>query len=89
MNDLAGWRLVTCREADVIRRQGAGLQVASGLSDLNGQYGKPIVFTEWWWDNEPVLREYRYPADNGAYDTPCAHWIATSPEAADREDDTE
>jgi hypothetical protein len=84
MTDMAGWRQVTCREADVIRRQGAGLQVASGLTDLGGQYGRPIVFTEWWWDNEPVLREYRYPLDDG---TPCGHWIAASDEAADREDD--
>jgi len=84
MSDFAGWRQVTCREADVIRRQGAGLQVASGLTDLGGQYGKPLVFIEWWWDDEPVLREYRYPEDDEAA---CGHWIAASPEAADREDD--
>jgi len=82
MGNLTGWRQVSCREADLIRRQGSGLKPASTLTDHEGQFGKPIVFTEWWWDDEPVLREYRYPTDDG---TPCGHWIAASDEAADRE----
>lgn len=76
--DMTGWRPVTCREADLIRRQGAGLTVASSLTDPGGTFGPPVIFTEWWWctevGQEPVLRDYR----SGS----CTHWIATSADAA-------
>lgn len=81
MYDFAGWREINCREADLIRRQGAGLSVGSSLTDPDGQYGRPVVFTEWWWGDEPVLRDRRTPGQG------CRHFIATSPDAANREDD--
>lgn len=90
MNDMTSWRPVSCFEADAIRRQGAGLSVASTLTDPEAQYGPAVVFTEWWWIDTPVLREYRYPGQHGADDYhPCQHWLATSLDAAtpDDEDD--
>jgi hypothetical protein len=89
MEDMNSWRPTSCFEADVIRRQGSGLSVASSLTDQDGEYGQPTIFTEWWWnDRIPVLRDYRYPGQHGAPDyRPCRHFIAQSLEAADREED--
>lgn len=89
-HDLTGWRNIDCREADLIRRQGAGLIVASSLTDTEGQYGDPVIFTEWWWRNaagdEPVLRDYRYPSEaDPAFS--CTHFIAAHANAAWIEDD--
>jgi len=81
MHDMTGWRSVTCREADVIRRGGSGLHVASTLTDPDCRYGRPLIFTEWWWDDEPVLREYRDPDEN------CTHFIAFDSIACLRESD--
>lgn len=81
MHDMTGWREVSCYEADVIRR--SDLSPASSCTDPDGNYGSPVVFTEWWWvgRNEiPVLRDYRRPDDA------CMHYIATGAEAA-REDE--
>ena len=79
--DMTGWREITCREADLLRRQGAGLTVASTITDPEGVHGESLVFTEWWWCNaageEPVLRDYRRDRDHT-----CSHFIATSPVAA-------
>lgn len=86
-HDLTGWRSIDCREADLIRRQGAGLIVASSLTDTEGRYGEPVVFTEWWWrtakGEEPVLRDYRYPDS----EVGCTHFIAAHANAAWIEDD--
>lgn len=88
--DMTGWRSVDCREADLIRRQGAGLVVGSALTDTDGQYGRPLIFTEWWWrtakGEEPVLRDYRHP-DHGENEPGCAHYIAAHANAAEIEDD--
>ena len=88
MHTLRGWREVSCREADLIRRQGAGLTVASTLTDPDGNFGSPIVFTEWWWgDTTPVLRDYRYPKAE-EYRAGCTHFIAHSSDAAHEEDES-
>jgi len=88
MWDMTSWVGVNCFEADVIRRQGSGLSVASSLTDHDGEYGQPVIFTEWWWFEIPVLRDYRYPGQRGEPDyKPCKHYLATGPKAADQEED--
>lgn len=83
MYDMTGWAGVSCRVADLIHRGGAALSVASTLTDPHGTYGSPIVFTEWWWMEEPVLRTYRRPGGE------CTHFVAEHPSAARRDEDDE
>ena len=56
MYDLEGWREVTCEESDAVRARNGG--VYSSLTDMDGNYGPPVVFTEW----QDVDRE---PQDRG------------------------
>jgi len=88
MWDMKSWVGVSCFQSAVIRRQGSGLSVASSLTDHDGEYGQPVIFTEWWWGDMPVLRDYRYPGQHGEPDyKPCKHYLATSPKAADQKED--
>jgi hypothetical protein len=70
MYDLEGWREVTCEESDTVRARNGG--VYSSLTDKNGNYGPPVVFTEWQdVDREPMLRDYRYDNDPMT----CRHYV--------------
>lgn len=69
MDDLDGWTAVACHASDDIRA--VARSITSSLTDLHGQYGLPIIYTEWAFsDGIPVLRDYRYPDS----DKPCAHY---------------
>ncbi len=71
MHDLNGWTPVACEQSDLIRDS---LRPVSSLTDLTGQYGPPIVYTEWATDDErPVLRDYRWP--NSEWE--CKHYVPT------------
>lgn len=83
MDDLAGWRQVDCHASDDIRA--VARSVTSSLTDLHGEFGPPIVYTEWaLTGGEPILRDYRYPDSN----KPCAHyerdawWLVQAPTEA-------
>lgn len=68
MYDLTGWVKVECAASDDIR---AVARVNSSLTDLDGQYGEPVVYTEWALSNGiPILRDYRYPKS----DRTCEHF---------------
>lgn len=72
IHDMSGWEQVLCVEADKIKsdrgyaHDGSGdLTVYSSCTDLDGEFGDPLVFTEWGVsgnEDQPVLREYRHPA---------------------------
>jgi hypothetical protein len=77
MYDLAGWQRVPCIIGDLIRAH-EQVTPASSLTDPDGIYGAPIVYTEWALrdSDEPVLREYRYPGGEGKPDRlPCDHYV--------------
>lgn len=60
MLDRVGWMPVTCEEADEIRRR--DLFVSSTLTDLDGEFGDPVMYIEWGSKVTKVamLREYRW-----------------------------
>lgn len=80
------WAKITCDEREsLICRNGeryAGLGVAAGRTDMDGQYGEPTIFTEWFDKDteEPVLRDYRFPGRRTPDDPyppdakPCEHY---------------
>jgi len=74
------WRRVTCQERDVAFAAWNGAWgVGSSLTDFDGQYGDPQMFTEWWdkATERPVLRDRRYPGRPGQPDPrPCEHYLA-------------
>lgn len=66
---------VDCRIADIIRFD-ERVRVVSSLTDLDGMFGRPEVFSEWAFHREGhadlvALREHRWPED----DRPCEHWV--------------
>ncbi len=77
------WRQVNCQERDaLIDRLGrsyngfsaeSGIGVFSSLTDIDGEYGPPEIFTEWGYrvTDVPVLRDYRWPGSG----RPCEHFI--------------
>lgn len=82
MYDLTGWQPVTCLQRDAIifeRDGGVDLHVFSSLTDLYGNYGTPVVYTELGLGDEPILRDYRYPPSDGSNSgpdaRPCEHYI--------------
>lgn len=82
------WVQITCedREALVSRNGGRydGFKVAAGRTDMDGQFGEPTIFTEWYdsltGSDESVLRDYRYPGRRTPDDPypkdvrPCEHY---------------
>jgi hypothetical protein len=71
MNDYDGWREITCAESSEIRN--AAPHVLSSLTDLTGQFGRPVVYTEWGNDDGATLRDYLWnPHREG---TTCAHSV--------------
>ena len=82
MYDMTGWKQISCDDSDHIWRDSEGsLKVTSSLTDPDGCYGEPIIFTEWWLNNHPLLRNYRKPGKR------CTHYKAIDDTAAHRRDD--
>lgn len=86
MYDWTGWHSLSCKDADDImhrhRDMPTAWKPASALTDPDGLYGPGVIFTEWWWDDMPVLRTYRW-TDSG-----CTHYGAVDMTAAmERGDD--
>lgn len=73
MDDLADWVPIDCDERDYLIDGPRPLSVASSLTDLEGRFGTPVIFTEWWLDDQPVLRDYLenpHAVDGGS----CRHY---------------
>lgn len=73
MTDMAGWDEVTCQDREqFFDRYGEHLKPYSSLTDPDGQYGKPTIYTEWGSKTRdtPWLRDYRYPERKS-----CAHFM--------------
>jgi len=76
MRDKHGWTRITCAERDEhYKIAGDMLEAVSSLTDLDGIYGAPVVFTEWARkdQDEPLLRDYRYPRSGLSDAKPCEH----------------
>ena len=77
MRDLTGWVKISCDDSEQIRDQHrtSGLRPVSSLTDLAGEFGRRVIYTEWApKDDEesPVLRDYlwnprRYDTLSGAF----------------------
>ena len=69
MRDLSGWHQIACAESDTIR---PNKHPRSSLTDMDGRFGEPIIYTEWEDDaGVPVLREYLWPKSARE----CEHWV--------------
>lgn len=79
---MTGWVSIDCEESDHIRGEHK-VSPASSLTDPNGNYSSGVIFTEWWADDEPLLRDYRWSDDR-----PCEHFAAIFGEAAALEDES-
>ncbi|MHA3723786.1 hypothetical protein ACXR2T_07895 [Leucobacter sp. HY1910] len=86
MFDLDGFVQVSCSTADAILcgsrapELGSGrgaawgsIRPSSSLTDPDGEYGSPLVYTEWSFEKNDyvALREYQFPGD----DRLCEHWV--------------
>ena len=69
MHDLNGWVAIPCAQSDEVR---TNKRPRSSLADPSGNYGMPVVYTEWAGpdDEQPVLRDYRWFDDRD-----CTHYI--------------
>jgi hypothetical protein len=72
MYNLADWVEIECEEADRIR--GAQpVRPGSSLTDLDGEYGDAVMYTEWWDEHDrAVLRDYMWAPL--ADDRHCTHF---------------
>lgn len=74
MHDKTGYVEISCQEyEDALTPD---LRVSSSLTDPDGVYGSPLVYTEWYdpVTDRPVLRSYlRGPRDG---ERTCDHWRA-------------
>lgn len=81
------WVKIDCDAREVIvSRNGEryeGLGVAAGRTDMDGQYGEPCIFTEWYdrATDQSVLQDYLWPARRHSDDDlflpdvkPCEHY---------------
>ena len=85
------WDPISCADRDaLVCRNGEryeGLKVAAGRTDLDGQYGEPCIFTEWYDESTglSVLQDYRYPGRRSDANRlpddarPCEHFAAHYP----------
>ena len=80
MYSMAGWKRIPCAEREehfALADATGGIEPVSGLTDLDGTYGTPIVFTEWARkdSSESLLRDYRWPDS----ERKCEHyfWVGT------------
>lgn len=69
-----GWVHATCIERDILFKS-SQLTVWSGLTDLDGTYGAPCMFTEWGSADgtTPVVADLRWIAEDDK--RPCEHRI--------------
>ncbi len=76
MLDLSDWREVTCEESEVVRD--GGVTPLSSLTDIDGTYGRPVIYTEWARPDgeEPILRDYLYEPHTD--DPKCHHFVPVS-----------
>lgn len=77
MHDLSGWVETSCAVADAIRFN-ENVAPYSSLTDPDGNYGAPIIFTEWAFQRTEtlVLRDYREPGAG------CRHYVPTAAQEA-------
>lgn len=80
------WRKITCAERDEAMAR-YDLVPISSLTDIDGEFGTPSIFTEWGdrTTEEPCLRDQRWPprytsqemADYATRedDRPCEHYL--------------
>ena len=74
--DCADLTPITCELRDKLLHDRADLTVFSSVTDHTGEYGSPLVYTEWGKDDRAVLRDYRYPNPQGGDDTKrCEHYV--------------
>ena len=68
------WITASCVESDAARAS-ADVTVWSGLTDLDGEYGDPSMFTEWGSPDGtlPIVADLRYTAEDDT--RPCEHRI--------------
>lgn len=68
------WVPATCIESDIAKASKA-VTVWSGLTDLQGEYGAPSMFTEWGTADgtTPVVADLRWIAEGDT--RPCEHRI--------------
>lgn len=73
--DLSGWAQIPCNVSEWMIQRGEDLKPYSTITDPDGLYGPPLVYTEWGSKDghQPVLRNYRWPDS----DRPCEHWVNT------------
>ena len=83
MYDMTGWKQISCADSGHIwsKAEEGPFEVASSLTDQDGCYGEPMIFTEWWLNNHPILRNYLKPGKG------CTHYKAIDDTAAHRRDD--
>ncbi|RTL05020.1 MAG: hypothetical protein EKK62_15370 [Acidimicrobiia bacterium] len=72
MHDLTGWTEVDClvRDRTWAANESDALRCSSSLSDPDGIYGDPILYTEWEVDGVPILRDYVRRGES------CKHYVA-------------
>lgn len=80
MYDLTGWTEVGCTDSDQLRSEHK-VTVASSLTDPSGVYSSGVTFTEWWSNDLPLLRDYRYSDERN-----CQHYMAADTAAAIEDD---
>ena len=78
-------RKLTCEERDEIlidfetNRYFPDIKVVSGLTDLDGEFGDPIMDTTWETAGGIRVRDVRHPAfldaENPADRKPCEHYL--------------
>ena len=68
------WITATCKERDEVFYANE-LSVWSGLTDLDGEYGIPSMFTEWgsYDGTTPIVADLRYTEEGTT--RPCEHRI--------------
>lgn len=82
VSDVTGtWVPITCEERERLVHGDQKLTVLSSITDPNGEYGTPRIFTEWGYQDEtPVLRDNRWPGrdwPSGPDERPCEHYRFT------------
>ena len=75
-----GWSRISCEERNehyALAERTGGLSPVSSLTDPDGNYGSPVIFTEWGRkdSDEPLLRDYRYPVVGAPDSRPCVHYF--------------
>lgn len=69
-------RKIECKERDELGKTG-GWSVGATLTDPDGNFGEPRIFTEWWRGNERVSDERRPNRYGGEDVAPCEHYVWT------------